>query len=84
MLAAGVAAALVPTAAYALPGRLVAPERVGFALGFITALSNLGTIAGPAAAGALLDRAGSWPAIWAVLAAAAALAALAATRARAR
>lgn len=84
MLSVGVAAALVPTAAYALPGRLVAPERVGFAFGFITALSNLGTIIGPAAAGALLDRAGSWPAIWAALATAAALAALAASRARVR
>jgi len=82
MLAIGLAASLVPTAAYALPGLLATPERIGFAFGFITALSNLGTIAGPATAGALLDRTGSWAVVWSVLAAAAAVAAIAATGAR--
>ena len=68
MLGIDLASALVPTAIYALPGLLVKPERVGFAFGFITMFSNLGTIVGPAAVGALLDRTGSWPLIWAVLA----------------
>ncbi len=68
MLGIGLASALVPTAVYALPGLLVQPERVGFAFGFITMFSNFGTIVGPAAVGALLDRTGSWPLVWAVLA----------------
>ena len=68
MLGIGLAACLVPTAAYALPGLLVEPERVGFAFGFITAFSNFGTIVGPAVAGALLDRSGSWTLVWTVLA----------------
>lgn len=76
MLGVGVAAALLPTAAYALPGLLVEPERVGFAFGFITVFSNLGTILGPAAAGALLDATGSFALVWTVCAAAAALAIL--------
>ncbi len=68
MLGIGLAAALVPTAIYALPGLLVNPERVGFAFGFITMFSNLGTIVGPAAVGALIDRAATWPLVWGVLA----------------
>ena len=40
---------------------------VGFAFGFITMFSNLGTLAGPAAAGAILDRSGTWPPVWALL-----------------
>jgi predicted MFS family arabinose efflux permease len=74
MLGIGLAAALIPTAAYALPGLLVESERVGFAFGYITAFSNLGTIVGPAAAGALLDGSGSWPTVWTVVAAAATVA----------
>jgi len=68
MLGIGLATALVPTAAYALPGLLVEPERVGFAFGYITSFSNFGTIVGPAAAGALLDRSGSWTLVWTILA----------------
>ncbi len=68
MLGIGLAAALVPTAVYALPGLLVEPERVGFAFGFITSFSNLGTIVGPAAIGVLLDRTDSWTLVWAALA----------------
>ncbi len=75
MLGIGLAAALVPTAIYALPGRLVAPERVGFAFGFITTFSNLGTITGPAAVGALIDRAMTWPTVWGALAGLAVIAA---------
>jgi MFS family permease len=71
MLGMGIAAALLPTAAYALPGLLVEPERVGYAFGFITAFSNLGTIVGPAVSGALLDRGGSWALVWGVAAIAA-------------
>lgn len=82
MLGAGLAAALVPTAAYAMPGLLVAPERVGFAFGFITAFSNLGTIVGPALTGRLLDISGSWSTAWTALAAAAAVAIGAAALAR--
>jgi predicted MFS family arabinose efflux permease len=73
MLGMGLAAALLPTAAYALPGLLVEPERVGFAFGFITAFSNLGTLVGPAVSGALLDAHGSWALVWGVCAIAAGL-----------
>ncbi|MCU0303689.1 MAG: MFS transporter [Thermoanaerobaculales bacterium] len=69
MLGVGLAAALVPTAAYALPALLIAPERVGYAFGFITVFSNLGTIVGPAVSGRLLDGTGSWTMVWALLAA---------------
>jgi predicted MFS family arabinose efflux permease len=68
MLGVGLAAALVPTAIYALPGLLVKPERVGFAFGLITMFSNMGTIIGPAAVGALIDHAATWPMVWGVLA----------------
>jgi predicted MFS family arabinose efflux permease len=68
MLGIGIAACLVPTAAYALPGLLVAPERVGFAFGFITSFSNFGTIVGPTVAGALLDAHGTWSLVWTFLA----------------
>lgn len=68
MLLIGLTAASVPTATYSLPGRLVVPARVGFAFGFITAFSNLGTLAGPAAAGALRDAFGGWSLPWATLA----------------
>jgi len=74
MLGMGVAAALLPTAAYALPGLLVEPERVGFAFGFITVFSNIGTIVGPVLAGSLLDASGSFPVVWTASAIAAALA----------
>jgi len=82
MLGIGLAAALVPTAVYALPGLLVEPERVGFAFGFITMFSNFGTIVGPAAVGALIDRTGSWPLIWAVLAGVALVAVVVSTAVR--
>ncbi|MFV2072622.1 MAG: nitrate/nitrite transporter [Thermoanaerobaculales bacterium] len=78
MLLIGLTAATVPTATYSLPGRLVPAARVGFAFGFITAFSNLGTLAGPAAAGALRDAIGGWTTPWAVLAAVALLGATAA------
>jgi predicted MFS family arabinose efflux permease len=69
MLLVGAVVAVVPTAVYSLPGRLVAPEVVGTAFGFITSFSNLGTLVGPALAGALRDRSASWPALWGALAA---------------
>jgi cyanate permease len=47
---------------------------VGFAFGFITAFSNLGTIVGPAMAGAIRDLSADWSSVWWALAAAAALA----------
>ena len=78
MLLVGLTAATVPTATYSLPGRLVPAARVGFAFGFITAFSNLGTLAGPAAAGALRDAIGGWATPWAVLAVVALLGAAAA------
>ncbi len=77
MLLVGLAAATIPTATYSLPARLVEPGQVGFAFGFITAFSNLGTIAGPAAAGAIRDATPSWAPLWLALAAAALLAAAA-------
>lgn len=84
MLGIGLAATLVPTAVYALPGLLVEPERVGFAFGFITSFSNLGTIVGPAAIGVLLDRSGSWSLVWAVLAGIALLATVVSTTVKVR
>jgi MFS family permease len=73
MVVVGVAVAAVPPAVYSLPSRLVPASRVGLAFGFITALSNLGTVAGPAAAGAVRDASPSWPLLWASLAGLAAL-----------
>ncbi len=84
MLLVGLAAASVPTAAYSLPARLVPATQVGFAFGFITAFSNLGTLAGPAAAGALLDAGRGWPVTWLVLAGIAAMGALALVPTRGR
>jgi predicted MFS family arabinose efflux permease len=78
MALVGLVAATVPPAVYALPARLVGAGRVGLAFGFITALSNLGTVVGPAAAGAVRDATPSWPPVWAGLAAAAAAGAAAA------
>ena len=82
MLVIGVSAAAVTTATYALPPQLVAPARVGFAFGFITAFSNLGTVIGPPVAGALRDHSGGWTLTWSVLAAVALLGAAAAVLVR--
>ncbi len=68
MILVGCCAAVVPTATYALPERLVPAERVGFAFGLITALSNLGTLVGPSIAGGLRDATASWSVPWAALA----------------
>jgi len=78
MFLVGLCAAAVPTATYALPARLVPAARIGFAFGFITAFSNLGTVVGPALAGAQRDASGSWTLPWATLAGVAALGAIAA------
>ncbi len=64
----GVVAGGLPPAVYSLPGRLVGADRLGFAFGFITALSNLGTVAGPSLAGAVRDATASWGTLWGVLA----------------
>jgi len=71
MAAIGVVASAVPPAFYSLPARLVPPERVGLAFGFITALSNLGTVVGPAVAGAVRDATPSWAVVWGSMAGAA-------------
>jgi predicted MFS family arabinose efflux permease len=84
MLGIGLAATLVPTAVYALPGLLAEPERVGFAFGFITSFSNLGTIVGPAAIGVVLDRTGSWTLVWGALAGIALVATVVSTAVRVR
>jgi predicted MFS family arabinose efflux permease len=68
MLAVGCCASVIPTATYALPARLVPAERVGFAFGLVTALSNLGTVAGPSLTGWLRDATASWSPSWAILA----------------
>jgi len=78
MILVGLCAAAVPTATYALPARIVPAARVGFAFGFITAFSNLGTVVGPPAAGAILDASGDWFLMWISLAALAGLGAMAA------
>ncbi len=67
MAAIGLVASAVPPAFYSLPPRLVPAGRVGLAFGFITALSNLGTVVGPAVAGAVRDATPSWSAVWGVL-----------------
>ncbi len=64
MLLIGLAGGMVPTATYALPGRLVPAHQVGFAFGWITAFSNLGTVVGPAAFGALREAGHGWPICW--------------------
>jgi predicted MFS family arabinose efflux permease len=84
MAALGVVAAVAPPAFYSLPGRLVPAGRVGFAFGFITALSNLGTLAGPALAGAVRDATPSWALLWGSLAGVALASAAAVARARPR
>ncbi len=68
MLLVGLAASVIPTAVYSLPARLVSASRIGFAFGFITAFSNLGTVAGPALAGAVRDHTSAWPPLWILLA----------------
>lgn len=78
MLLVGATFATVATATYSLPATLVAATRVGFAFGFITAFSNLGNLAGPAIAGAVHDRIGSWSLVWMLLAGCAVLGAIAA------
>jgi predicted MFS family arabinose efflux permease len=80
MLLVGVSFATVATATYSLPAVLVSAARIGFAFGFITAFSNLGNIAGPAAAGAIRDHLGGWAVAWGVLAAAALVGGVAAWR----
>jgi len=67
MLLIGICVALVPTATYALPVRLVSPESLGLAFGVMTACSNLGTLLGPAVAGSLRDYSGNWVLTWACL-----------------
>jgi len=67
MAAAGLAAGIASPAVYALPGRLVSEARVGFAFGFITALSNLGTVIGPTVAGAIRDATPRWSMVWGAL-----------------
>ena len=82
MVAIGVVASMVPPAFYSLPARLVAAERVGLAFGFITALSNLGTVVGPAVAGAVRDATPAWAVVWGALAAVAVVGAAVAVLAR--
>ncbi len=60
------------------------PARVGFAFGFITAFSNLGTVVGPPVAGALRDHSGGWTLTWSALAAVALIGAAAALFVRPR
>ena len=68
MIALGAVCAVAPPAFYSLPARVVAPERIGFAFGFITALSNLGAVLGPALAGAIRDATPRWAWVWGVVA----------------
>lgn len=77
MVVVGVVAAVVPPAVYSLPAGLVPAARVGLAFGFITALSNLGTVVGPALAGAVRDASPGWAPVWVTLAACAAAAVVA-------
>ena len=79
MILVGFSTAIALTATYSLPGKIVAAAHVGFAFGFITAFSNLATLIGPAAAGAVSDATNGWTTPWAMLSVAALLGA-AATR----
>lgn len=67
MALVGVVAGVLPAAVYALPATLVPAARVGFAFGFITALSNLGTVVGPVVAGAVRDATAQWAVLWGIL-----------------
>jgi predicted MFS family arabinose efflux permease len=71
MIVVGGAAAVALTATYSLPSRLVPAANVGFAFGVLTAFSNLATLVGPAATGAVRDAGAAWRTPWAILAAAA-------------
>ncbi len=82
MAVIGLVAAIVPPAVYSLPARLVPAARVGFAFGFVTALSNLGAVLGPVVAGAVRDATDAWGATWGTLAAIAIGAAVAAALVR--
>ncbi len=73
MILVGLSTAIALTATYSLPGTIVAAAHVGFAFGFITAFSNLATLIGPAAAGAVSDATSGWMTPWAMLSAAALL-----------
>jgi predicted MFS family arabinose efflux permease len=82
MAAIGIVASAVPPAFYSLPSRLVPAENVGLAFGFITALSNLGTVVGPAVAGAVRDATPVWAVVWGILTAVAVAGAAVVTLAR--
>ncbi|MDD5563081.1 MAG: MFS transporter [Thermoanaerobaculaceae bacterium] len=82
MAALGLAVAVVPPAVYSLPAALVPPERTGHAFGFITALSNLGAVAGPVLAGAVRDATPAWAPVWGSLAVVALAGAAVASQAR--
>ena len=82
MMSVGIVAGVLPAAVYALPAVLVSPARVGLAFGFITALSNLGTVVGPVLAGAVRDATHRWPVLWLVLSAVAVAGAMAAGQVR--
>jgi len=71
MVLVGVATAIALTSTYSLPARIVPSAQVGFAFGFITAFSNLATLVGPAATGAMSDVVTGWTIPWAMLSAAA-------------
>jgi len=71
MVLVGVATAIALTSTYSLPVRIVPSAQVGFAFGFITAFSNLATLVGPAATGAVSDVVTGWTIPWAMLSAAA-------------
>lgn len=68
MAVVGMVAAVMPPAVYSLPVRLVSAAHVGFAFGFITTLSNLGTVVGPVLAGAVRDATSAWTPVWLTLA----------------
>lgn len=67
MLLVGICAAIVPTACYALPARIVSPGQIGLAFGVMTACSNLGTLVGPAVAGGFRDASKGWELPWLIL-----------------
>jgi len=71
MIVVGVSTAIALISTYSLPAQIVPAAQVGFAFGFITAFSNLATLVGPAATGAVFDISSSWVFPWGMLSVAA-------------
>ena len=68
MIIVGIAQILIPTPIFAVIPEVTSPERLGLSFGIFIACLNLGMLVGPAAAGAIMDVAGSYQASYALMA----------------